>query len=49
MTAVSIEVKRFERGLVVHFAGPAIYNCLYGFLWSFEIQYIDGRSRIDIR
>ena len=42
--AVSIEVNRTERGLVVHFDEPAMKRCLYGFLCNFEIQYRDGIS-----
>ena len=43
-TVMSIEIKSFERGLVVHFADPAMKR-LYGFLWSLGIQYIDGKSQ----
>ena len=42
--AVSIEVNRTERGLVVHFDEPAMKRCLYGFLCNFGIQYRDEIS-----
>ena len=44
LTAVRIRVRIWERGLVDHLAEPAIYLCLYGFLWSLGIQYSLGTS-----
>ena len=31
--------------MVVHFADPVMQHCLYGFLLSLGIQFIDGRSQ----
>ena len=42
---VSIEFKSVKRGLVVHFADAAMKRCLYGFLRSLGIQYVDGKSQ----
>ena len=45
MRVASIEGINFERNFVVHFADPAMLCCMYGFLWSLGIQYIDGKSK----
>jgi hypothetical protein len=42
LTALRIEVKSLEMGLIEHLAAPAIYRCLYGHLCYFGIQYCKG-------
>ena len=42
---MSIEIKSFERGVLVYLVDPVMKRFVYGFFKGIAVQYIDGRPQ----